>query len=167
MLPPIDDQDQVGGQDSAQPVGNDDAGTLCHHVVQRILNQSFRFAVQAAGGFIQYQDARILEDHACQRDALLLAAAQPIAALADDRIVPIRQRMDELVDIGDPAGRFQLLLAGIQSGILQVGADRIVEEIRFLGDHADLCRQRLKRHVAQVVTVDANDPGRWDRTGGG
>ncbi len=57
------------------------------------------FAVEVAGGLVQHQDARVFEDHPRQGDALLLAAAQAVAALADHRIVALGQLDDELVDV--------------------------------------------------------------------
>jgi hypothetical protein len=99
----VDHQDQVGRQDGAQAVGDDDAGAPGHHPLERILDQRFGFAVQVAGGLVQHQDARVFEDHARQGDALLLAAAQAVAALAHDRVVAVRQPGDEVVDVGRAA----------------------------------------------------------------
>ena len=98
-------QDQVGGQDGAQAVGDDDAGAPGHDALERVLDQRFGLAVQVAGGLVQHQDARVLEDHAGQGDALLLAAAQAVAALADDGVVAVGQLGDEVVDVGGPARR--------------------------------------------------------------
>ncbi len=77
--------------------------------------RDFGFAVEVAGGFVQDQDARVLEDYPCQGDALFLAAAQTVAALADDRVVAFGQVHDEIVDIGRPGRGFDLGLGGIQS----------------------------------------------------
>ena len=87
----VDDQDQVGSQDGAQTVGNDDAGAFRHHLAQCVLYQRFRFAVQAAGGFIQHQDARVFKDHAGQRKTLFFAAAQAIATFTHDGVVAVGQ----------------------------------------------------------------------------
>ncbi len=45
-LASIHHQDQIGGQDRAQAVGDDDAGAARHHALQCILDQRFGFAVQ-------------------------------------------------------------------------------------------------------------------------
>ena len=58
--------------------------------LQGILDQRLGFAIEVAGGFIQHQDARVLQDHARQGNALFLAAAQAVAALAHDRVVAVR-----------------------------------------------------------------------------
>ena len=43
------------------------------------------------------------ENRARDRDALALAAREPDAALADDRVVPLLELLDELVGVRDPA----------------------------------------------------------------
>jgi len=69
---------------------------------------------------------------------LLLATAQPVAALTYHGIVAFRQRGDEIVNVGRAAGRFQVGLACIGAGIEEVSPNRIVKQISLLGDHADL-----------------------------
>ena len=56
---------------------------------------------------------------------------------------------------------------GIRLGIEQVGADGIVEQVGLLRHHADLRGQRVERHIAQVVPVDADDALPSGRTGAG
>ena len=75
-LTAVDDQDQVGCQDGAEAMGDNDAGALSHDALQGFLDELFRFAVQAAGGFIQHQDLRVFEDDPRQCQALLLSAAK-------------------------------------------------------------------------------------------
>ena len=139
----------------------------CHDAFQRILDQRFGFAVQAAGGFIQHQNARVLQDDSRQCDALFFAAAQAVAAFADDGVVAVGQVHDEVVDVGSAAGGFDLGLRGVQLGILQVGADGIVEQVGLLRHHADLRGKRVEGHIAQVMPVDADDARWWDHTGAG
>ena len=124
-LAAVDDQDLVGGQDGAQPVGYDNAGALGHDPFECVLDQRLGLAVEAAGGFVQYQNTRVFENHARQGDALLFAAAQAVAPFPDDGVVTIRQIADEMMNIGGTAGGFQLGLAGVQAGVKQVGANRV------------------------------------------
>ena len=95
----VDDQDLVSRKDGAQPVRDNNTGPPCHHTLKGILNKRFRFAVQAAGGFIQNKDARIFQYHTRECDALLLAAAQPVTAFAHDGVVFFRQRGDKVMNI--------------------------------------------------------------------
>ena len=111
-----------------------------------------------AGGFVQHQDARIFENDPRQGNALLFTAAQAVAALADDGIVAIGQPHDEIMNVGGAGRRFKFGLGGIQAGIQQVGADGIVEQVRFLGHHADLRAERIERDLAQIHAVQQNAP---------
>ena len=49
-----------------------------------------------------------------------------------------------------------LLVGGVGSGVEQVGADRVVEEVGLLGDDTDAVAQRGHRDVAQVDAADAH-----------
>ena len=77
--------------------------------LQAVLNQRFALAVEARGRFVENQDRRVGENRARDRDALALAARQPHAALADDRVVALLELLDELVAVRDPADRLDLL----------------------------------------------------------
>ena len=68
---------------------------------QAVLDQRLALAVEARGRLVEDQDARIGEDRARDRDALALAARQLHAALADDRVVPLLELLDELVGVRD------------------------------------------------------------------
>ena len=60
------------------------------------------------------------------------------------------------MDVSRTRRRFDLCLAGIFPGIQQVDPDRVVEQVGFLGDHADLGGQGSQRNIPQVLTVDQN-----------
>jgi len=66
----IHDQDQVGGEDGREAVGDDDAGAPLHDALEGLLDERLGLTIQRAGGFIQDQDPGILEDDARQGDAL-------------------------------------------------------------------------------------------------
>ena len=137
----IEDEDFVGGKDGAETVSDDDGCTAFEEGLERGLDEGLRLAVQVRGGFVEDEDAGVFEDDAGDGDALFFAAAQPVAALADDGILAVGQPRDEVVDVGRAAGRLDFLLRGVQPGVEQVGADRIVEQVCFLRHHADLRRQ--------------------------
>ena len=52
--------------------------------VERPLDAGFRLDVERAGGLVEDQDRRVLQDGAGDGDALALAARERGAALADD-----------------------------------------------------------------------------------
>ena len=70
-------------------------------------------------------------------DALLFAAGEFQAALADLRVVAFGQGFDELVDLRGSGGRLDLGLRRVGAGIGDVDADGVVEEHGILGDDAD------------------------------
>ena len=58
---------------------------------QRLIDQLLAFDVDLARGFVQNQDFRIAEKRPGQRNALALAAAQPLTRLADTRRILFRE----------------------------------------------------------------------------
>ena len=73
--------------------------------LQAVLDQRLALAVEARRRLVENQDARVGENRARDRDALPLAARQPHAALADDRVVALLELLDELVAVRDAADR--------------------------------------------------------------
>ena len=57
---------------------------------QRLLHERLVLGVEVAGGLVEHDDGRVLQQHPGDGQALLLAAGQPVAALADDRVVARR-----------------------------------------------------------------------------
>ena len=72
------------------------------------LDESLADGVEGARRLVEDEDAGVLEQHPGERDALLLAARQLVAALADDRVVAVGQLHDPVVDGGRPRGGVQL-----------------------------------------------------------
>jgi len=79
--------------------------------------------IQAAGGFIENQDFGLLDQCACDRDALLLPAGKSYAALANLGLVALRQGFDGIVDLGHLAGMHHLVKGGMGVGHQQVVVD--------------------------------------------
>ena len=90
----IEHDDLVGMDDGGEPVGDDDGGAVLGDAVQRALDVALGMAVEGGGGLVQDQDGRGLEDGAGDGDALLLAAGEFQAALADFGLVALRERGD-------------------------------------------------------------------------
>src|SRR5215218_6134980 len=57
--------------------------------------------VHRAGGLVEDQDRRVLDDGAGDRQPLALATGELDPALADQRLVPLRQRGHEAVELGE------------------------------------------------------------------
>src|SRR5262249_25900051 len=114
-----------------------------------------------AGGLVRQEDARVLENGACDRHALALTAAQAGAALADDRVVALGQAGDKRVSVGRLCRGDDLLLSRIEPAVANILAHRAAEQDRLLRHQADLRAQTLLRHAAHVVAIDQQRAGRW------
>src|SRR6476659_3204966 len=88
-LAAVEDEDLVGVADGGEPVGDGHRGAALGEVVERLLHGALGAGVEGAGGLVEEQDGRVAQDGPRDRDALLLAAREPVAALADDGVVPL------------------------------------------------------------------------------
>ena len=104
------------------------------------------------------EDRRPLQDRAGDGDALLLAARKLQPALADLRVVAVRQALDEVGDLRHPRRLAHLGVGGVPASVADVVADRVVEEHGVLRDDADRGAKALLRHVADVLPVDQDAP---------
>ena len=108
--------------------------------LERGLDVRLVVVVEVARRLVEDHDRRVLEQQPGDRQALLLAARQAVAALADDGVVAVGERGDRVVDARRPARRDELVVGGVGLGVAQVVADRLVEQVRVLGDDADRAR---------------------------
>ena len=98
--------------------------------------------------------ARVFQNHARDRDALLLSAGQFQPALTDNGVITLRQAIDKIVDVGDLRRLPHLIHARILIRILDVVVDGVVEQHRILRHDADVLAQAGLSHVADVLPVD-------------
>lgn len=66
------DTDEVSPLNGAQPMGDDEHSATPCGPVQSFLHYSLWFCIQGTGGFIQYQDAGVLNQGAGDRNTLFL-----------------------------------------------------------------------------------------------
>src|SRR5688572_31601840 len=70
------------------------------------------------------QDRRVLEERACDREALLLTAGEPQPPLADLGVVAPGEPLDELAGECESRGFLDLGVSGIGSAEAQILGDR-------------------------------------------
>ena len=128
--PVIDDEDLVRAPHGAQAVGDDDGGPSLERVVERPLDRSLALAVEVGGRLVEHDDSRPLEEQPREGDALLLAAGQPVPAIADHGVEAVGKLVDQPADLRRRACLEQLLLGGLRSRVEQVGPDGVVEHVR-------------------------------------
>jgi hypothetical protein len=87
---------------------------------------------------VEDQHARVDDERPRDREPLALPAGQSDPALADDRVVPGGQPLDEVVRLRRPGCLLDLLVGGVGASEGEVLADGRGEQERILGDDADL-----------------------------
>ncbi len=152
----LDDEDRVGSPDRRQPVGDDEGRAPLHQLGEALLDQGLALAVERGGGLVEDQDSRVGQDRAGDRDPLALAAGELDAPLADDRVVALRQLLDELVAVGDAGRPEDLLPRGVGPRVGDVLEDRTVEEEVVLEDDADLRAVVGQADLREVPPVHEN-----------
>jgi hypothetical protein len=108
--PLIHHQDQVGIHDALDAVGDDEGGAVFHQVLQRFADLGFGFGVDRGGRVIQDQDARVFEQGAGNRHALLLPAREGDARSPTRVLVTVREGQDHIVDGGGARGGFDFFV---------------------------------------------------------
>ena len=111
IRPVLDHQDQVGGADGGQPVGDDHRRPPRQRLAERRLHGRLRGRVQVGGRLVQDHHPRVGQQQPGDGQPLPLAAGQPVAALPDHGVQPVRQRGDQVVQPG-PAQRVPQLVLG-------------------------------------------------------
>ena len=96
----VEDVDDVGLDDGAEAVGDDDGGAVGTKFRQRGLNEMLGFHIDSGGGFIEEQDGSVFEEGAGEGETLALAAAQEDAALTDFGIETFGNAADEVFGAG-------------------------------------------------------------------
>ncbi len=111
------------------------------------------------GGLVENHDRRLLEQQPRDRQPLLLTAGEPVATVPDDRVEAVGQRPHNGCNHGRLHRRPHLLLARLGTGVDEVRPDRVVEQMRILGDNAHGVAQRSQGDVADVMAADPDRPG--------
>ena len=107
---------------------------------------------------VEHQNRRVRQRGASQRDALTLTARQCVPALADHRVVTVRQGEDELVSLRDARCYLDVGVAGVGAGESDVLLDRRREQKALFEHHVDGGAQRRHLEVTNVGAVEPHGP---------
>src|SRR5271157_2375058 len=107
-------------------------------------------------GLVQDDYVRRLQQEPGEGYALFLAPREPVAAVADDRVEPVAERLYERQDLGPGDGFAELFGRGVRFRVEQVRPDRLVEQMGVLGDDADRVPKRGEGQVADVDSVQSD-----------
>ena len=128
----------------------------CERGAEALDEPTLRERVDGGERIVEHDDARPRDERARERDALALPAGQVDAALADQRVVAVRQVVGERVDAGGLARREHLVPVGVLAAGGEVLAQRHREEHRPLRHERDGGAKLGDRHVARVDAADAH-----------
>ena len=123
--------------DGGEAVGDHQRGALGGDSIEGALDRRFGFVVHRGGGFIEDQHRWVLEDGAGQGDALSLAAREPLAPFAHDRVVPLGQGLDEAGGLGQLCSPLDGGAGRIEAAVGDVLGHRAVEQEHLLAHQAD------------------------------
>ena len=124
------------------------------HGAQSLADFAFGAAVERAGRLIENENAGILQNRSRNGHALLFAAGQFQATLANARVVAVGHAEDEIMHLRQTRGILDLLLGGARAPVGDVVADGVVEQHGVLRHDTDGGAQAGLGVVAHVVAVD-------------
>jgi hypothetical protein len=88
-LPAVDHHDLVRLADGRQPVRDDQGCPAGQRGLERALHRGLGLQVEVRGRLVEHNHRRRFEQQSGQRDPLLLAARQPVPAIAGDGVKPV------------------------------------------------------------------------------
>ena len=150
----VEDEDAVGADDARQPVRQDQGRAPRRQTVDRLLDYRLVFRVHRRERFVENEDRRIPQQRPRDCQALALPARQQNSALADHRVVTLRQLRDELVRIGVARRRLDLVARGVGLAETQILFDGAVEQVGVLVDDGDHPAERFGIERLDVVPAD-------------
>ena len=152
--PVIEQHHAVGERDRGRTVGDDDRRPTRHHLAQRGADLVLLRGVHRRRGVVEDQHARVGEHRARDGDALTLAARERVAVLADHRLVPVGQRLDEVGRARERGGAAHLVEVRLGVGERDVLAHAVAEQERVLEHDADRAANVAEVEVAHVDAVE-------------
>ena len=123
----VQHRDPVGQLQRGPAVRDQQRGPPGHDLAQRGVDLGLDPGVDGRGRVVQHQDRGVGDQRPGQRDPLALPAGQGEALLADDGVVAVRQVADELVGLGGPGRRDDLLLGRGRAGRRRCSRARVSE----------------------------------------
>src|SRR5687767_10452513 len=98
--PAIEHQNLRRVLNRGEPVRDHEHGAALEEPIDRFLHETLRFGIERRRGLIENEDGWIDEQRTRDRDALSLASGESSPALAEERVVPLRELADEVVGVG-------------------------------------------------------------------
>src|SRR5215472_8450185 len=129
--------DPAGQLERRRPVRDDQQAAPGAEGVDGAQDPALRLRVQVGGRLVQDQDRRLAQEHAGNRQALALAAAELQAVLAHQGVQPVRQASREVGKLRSLARVEDSVVVRAAVGEQQVVAERAVEQVDALRHDAE------------------------------
>ena len=111
---PADDEYAVGGAYRRKPVRDDERRPAAQALADRALYPLLGLGVDGGGRLVEHEYLRVGDQRARERDQLLLADREPVAALADVGVVPFFEFQDELLRVDEARGGLDLFVGRVE-----------------------------------------------------
>ena len=127
--------------------------------VDRLGDQRLVLPVERTGGLVQDEQGRLAQQRARKRNALALATRKPHAPVADHRLEPQVEPLDEFAGMGGAQRGPQILVAGLRRGKAQVRRDRVMQKEHVLRHIGHLTAPATAIGGIDLDAVDENLAG--------
>src|SRR5689334_14491969 len=108
-LPLVQNGNDVGIAHRREPVRYDQARSVFEQCLQSALDQRLVMRIERTCSLVQDENLWISQNGAGDRDALALAAREPISSIADHGVISLRQPLDEFMNLRSLSGGDDLL----------------------------------------------------------
>lgn len=137
----IEYDDAVGGDDSGQPMGDNNRRAVLHQAVERTLHQLLAFRIEGTCRLIEQQYFGVAQNGARNGDALALSARQAHAFLTQKSSEAVRLPVEKFGRRRRFGCRADLIVRGVGPAVANILPRIGGKDYRLLGHHADLATQ--------------------------
>ncbi len=139
--PVVHDRDAIGPHGGGEPVRDQDRCAAFEQRVETTFDLGLTAQVEVGGRLVEHEDPGPGEERAGECEQLTLARGERRAALVHERVEPVRQPLDQLVEPDRAARLVDFGVGGVRAGERHVRAHRTGEEERFLRHDTELAAQ--------------------------
>ena len=144
----------------ADPVRDDQDGSIAAELLEGVLDHPFRDEIERVCRLIQNQDLRISDKRASEGQSLALTAREPKAMIPNNRFEAFGQRLDKLQGMCFAGRLDEFLVGGAELAVGDVLGDGRVEKIDLLTYYRDLVAPPCEIKLRQSDSIDKQTPRR-------
>ena len=115
--------------------------------------------IEGRCGVVENEHPRVRQERSGKAQPLSLTSREREALLADDRVDPVREGLNEVQRFGLAKCHANLVVRSVGTSERNVGPNARGEEERIVVHHADATTKGVERHVLHVVAVDRDAAG--------